>query len=97
MVNNGSLKYDHDTDGTITQISGCEAQFRNKPYETYVAIRYQNNALKVSGVIKTNSQIYKDCFSETQIIYSAMGCRIDPSWGGPILLFLVPASAPRLV
>ena len=27
----------------------------------------------------------------------AMGHRIDPSWGGPIELFLVPASAPRLV
>ena len=25
------------------------------------------------------------------------GRRIDPSWGGPIELFLVPASAPRLV
>ena len=24
----------------------------------------------------------------------AMGRRIDPSWGGPIELFLVPASAP---
>ena len=29
--------------------------------------------------------------------HGAMGCRIDPSWGGPIELFLVPASAPRLV
>ena len=27
----------------------------------------------------------------------AMGRWIDPSWGGPIELFLVPASAPRLV
>ena len=27
----------------------------------------------------------------------AMGRRIDPSWGGPIELCLVPASAPRLV
>ena len=27
----------------------------------------------------------------------AMGRRIDPSWGGPIELFLVPASTPRLV
>ena len=26
-----------------------------------------------------------------------MGDWIDPSWGGPIELFLVPASAPRLV
>ena len=29
--------------------------------------------------------------------HEAMGRRIDPSWGGPIELFLVPASAPRLV
>ena len=28
--------------------------------------------------------------------HGAMGRRIDPSWGGPIELFLVPASAPRL-
>ena len=29
--------------------------------------------------------------------HGVMGCRIDPSWGGPIELFLVPASAPQLV
>ena len=29
--------------------------------------------------------------------HGAMGRRIDPSWGGPIEVFLVQASAPRLV
>ena len=29
--------------------------------------------------------------------HGAICRRIDPSWGGPIELFLVPASAPRLV
>ena len=29
--------------------------------------------------------------------HGAMGRRIDPSWSGPIELFRVPASAPRLV
>ena len=29
--------------------------------------------------------------------HGAMGRRIDPSWGGPIELFLVPTSAPLLV
>ena len=29
--------------------------------------------------------------------HGAMGRRIDPSWDEPIELFLVPASAPRLV
>ena len=29
--------------------------------------------------------------------HGVMGRRIDPSWDGPIELFLVPVSAPRLV
>ena len=29
--------------------------------------------------------------------HGAMGRQIDPSWSGPIELFLVPVSAPRLV
>ena len=29
--------------------------------------------------------------------HGAMGRQIDPSWGGPVEPFLVPASAPRLV
>ena len=33
----------------------------------------------------------------SEVAHGAMGRRIDPSWGGPIELFLVPASAPRLV
>ena len=38
------------------------------------------------------------CSSEVRVFaHGAMGRRIDPSWGGPIELFLVPASAPRLV
>ena len=32
-----------------------------------------------------------------EFAHGAMGHRIDPSWGGPIDLFLVLASAPRLV
>jgi mannose-binding lectin 2 len=47
MVNNGSLHYDHDRDGTHTSLAGCEAKFRNKDYDTFVAIRYQDNALRV--------------------------------------------------
>ena len=29
--------------------------------------------------------------------HGAMSRRIDPSWGGPIELFFVPASAPQLI
>ena len=29
--------------------------------------------------------------------HGVMAHRIDPSWGGPIEIFLIPASAPQLV
>ncbi|XP_005089869.1 vesicular integral-membrane protein VIP36 [Aplysia californica] len=66
MLNNGSLTYDHDTDGTHTQLSGCEAQFRNKDYDTYVSIRYERNTLTVSTDIDNKSG-WKDCFSVSGI------------------------------
>ena len=47
VVSNGSVHYDHDKDGTHSELAGCEAQFRNKDYETFVMIRYENN--KLSG------------------------------------------------
>ena len=39
IINNGSIGYDHDRDGTHQIVGGCEAKFRNKDYETLVAIR----------------------------------------------------------
>jgi mannose-binding lectin 2 len=48
MVNNGTLYYDHDRDGTHTQLAGCEARFRNVEHETYLAVRYEND--KLSGI-----------------------------------------------
>ena len=42
------------------------------------------------------------CYTSSSVVRAfahgaTMGRRIDPSWGGPIELFLVPASDPRLV
>lgn len=62
MVSNGSLQYDHDTDGTNTQLAGCEAQFRNKEYDTYVAIRYEDEKLTVSTDIDDKAG-WKECFA----------------------------------
>ena len=45
----------------------------------------------MSGMGITNSSLVR------AFVHGAMGHRIDPSWGGPIELFLVQASAPRLV
>ena len=66
-----------------------------------VAVSISENALHrrcfdlcVSSVILTGAR----CSSVVRVFtHGAMGHRIDPSWGGPIELFLVPASAPRLL
>ncbi|CAH8594847.1 unnamed protein product [Schistosoma rodhaini] len=47
MINDGSKSYDHDKDGTLTELSGCSSNFRNNDY-SMATIRYANNQLKVS-------------------------------------------------
>ncbi|CAJ0583485.1 unnamed protein product, partial [Mesorhabditis spiculigera] len=51
MVSDGTLHYDHDRDGTHTQLggeeAGCEAKFRNQDFETQVLIRYVADTLSI--------------------------------------------------
>ncbi len=51
IINNGSNHYDHDRDGTHTQLggeeTGCEAKFRNKDHETNILIRYAADTVSV--------------------------------------------------
>lgn len=50
MVNNGSLSYDHERDGRLTEIGGCTAIVRNLRYDTFLVIRYVKRHLTVSPV-----------------------------------------------
>jgi mannose-binding lectin 2 len=62
MVNNGSFHYDHDRDGTHTELAGCEAHFRQSKHETFVAIRYEKDRLTVSIDIDGENK-WKSCFN----------------------------------
>lgn len=62
MVNNGSMTYDHDRDGTHTQLAGCEARFRNVEFETVMKIRYDNDVLSVHTDLENKNE-WKECFS----------------------------------
>ena len=56
---------------------------------------YANHSTQLVGSVTTQGA---RCSSVVRAFaHGAMGRRIDPSWGEPIELFLVPASAPRLV
>ncbi|XP_043276346.1 vesicular integral-membrane protein VIP36 [Venturia canescens] len=61
MVNNGTLHYDHDRDGTHTQLAGCDAKFRNLDHDTHIAIRYEADTLTVSTDI-ANKEAWQECF-----------------------------------
>lgn len=62
MVNNGSLKYDHDRDGTHTELAGCEGKFRGVDHPTFVMIRYQKETVTVQTDIEGKNE-WKECFS----------------------------------
>jgi len=71
MVNNGSLHYDHDRDGTHTELAGCVSAFRKIDRETYIAIRYEMNRLTV--------MLYEiDCFASF-FLQNAHICYCTPS------------------
>ena len=75
----------------------------NSNYPHCIEVNGQDVHLLRPGVCKytvTGNSIYifTRCSSVVRaFVHGAMGHRIDPSWGGPIELFLVPTGAPQLV
>lgn len=55
MINNGSLSYDHDRDGTHTQLAGCEAKFRNYDHDTHISVRYEKDVLTGKSDLSNHS------------------------------------------
>jgi len=66
-VNNGSLHYDHDRDGTHTQLAGCEAKLRNSQHDSWISIRYEKDVLTVSTDINGKSA-WDPCFRVEGVI-----------------------------
>ncbi|CAI5455032.1 unnamed protein product [Caenorhabditis angaria] len=70
MVSDGSLHYDHDKDGTHTQLggedTGCSAKFRNKDHETQLLIRYVGDTLSIFTDIE-NKGTWKLCMSVNDV------------------------------
>jgi hypothetical protein len=41
LVNDGTIEYDHDADGTHQEMASCNADFRNKDFNTYARLIYR--------------------------------------------------------
>uniref|UniRef100_A0AC34GB50 L-type lectin-like domain-containing protein n=1 Tax=Panagrolaimus sp. ES5 TaxID=591445 RepID=A0AC34GB50_9BILA len=48
MINDGTRSYDHQTDGAQQILTGCQRDFRNKPFPIHVKVEYVKNVLTVS-------------------------------------------------
>ncbi|XP_077992634.1 vesicular integral-membrane protein VIP36-like [Glandiceps talaboti] len=67
QVNNGTWRYDHDRDGTHTEVSGCEALgLRNVDHDTSMALRYSQDRLTVMLDIDNKNE-WKECFDVTGV------------------------------
>ncbi|CAD6188954.1 unnamed protein product [Caenorhabditis auriculariae] len=70
MVSDGSLHYDHDKDGTHTQLggedTGCNAKIRNKDHDTQVLIRYVGDTLSIFTDVEGQG-IWKQCMSVNNV------------------------------
>ena len=49
MVNDGTKKFHHQTDGRDQQIAGCLKDFRNKPFPVKAKLEYWKNVITVRG------------------------------------------------
>jgi len=63
MVGNGSVHYDHDSDGTHSQVSGCSASFRGRGHDTYALIRYSGTQDRLTVLVDVdNKNEWRECF-----------------------------------
>ena len=83
------------TDGTSTTIGLKETMSQWRSHTVLIACFC---FLSSCGIYRYFITLGARCTSVVRAFaHGAVGRRIDPSWGGPIELFLVTASAPRLV
>ncbi|KAH9391428.1 Vesicular integral-membrane protein VIP36 [Tyrophagus putrescentiae] len=61
MINNATISYDHDRDGTHSEFAGCESKFRGVDHDTYLSIRYYNDSLTLRTDVDGSGN-WEQCF-----------------------------------
>ncbi|KAF7268601.1 lectin, mannose binding protein ergic53 [Rhynchophorus ferrugineus] len=75
IVNDGSVKFYHQDDGSTQQLAGCLRDFRNKPFPTRAKIDYYNNVLTLlfHNGMTNNEQDYELCFRAENVVLPKNG------------------------
>ncbi|XP_065828743.1 VIP36-like protein [Oscarella lobularis] len=66
IVANGSVHYDHDRDGTHSEVAGCHVQFRNLEEDTHASILYADRTLTVNLDVDGNYE-WQECFRVEEV------------------------------
>ncbi|KAG9510689.1 VIP36-like protein [Fragariocoptes setiger] len=66
MINNGTMHYDHDMDGTHSELAGCECKFRGSDHETRALITYYNDEITIKIDVEGDNE-WHDCFKVTGV------------------------------
>ena len=85
--------------GNVLQLERCQNVSNGSPLIVNTVERFVNHSVQVADIpfVAFIGWGARCSFVVRAFAHGTMGRRIDPSWGGPIELFLVPASVPRLV
>eukprot|EP00051_Salpingoeca_urceolata_P030999 m.10110 g.10110 ORF g.10110 m.10110 type:complete len:348 (+) comp3687_c0_seq1:214-1257(+) len=63
LVNDGSVDYDHDADGTHQEVAGCQSFFRNVEFDTFVRVTYSGPVQTLTVLVDAkNSNEWEECF-----------------------------------
>ncbi|CAG0919605.1 unnamed protein product [Notodromas monacha] len=64
VLNDGTMRFDHQNDGVTQQLAGCLRDYRNKPFPVRAKIEYLRNVLTVQihNGITNNPNDYEMCF-----------------------------------
>ena len=72
MVNDGTLAYDHQKDGSTQQLAGCLRDFRNKPFPVRARMTYYQNTFTVN-IVSINYNKYAYCqFSSHHLVINTL-------------------------
>lgn len=85
VLNDGTLKFDHQNDGSTQLLSGCLRNYRNKPFSTRAQVKYYENTLTMQyhNGLTNNNDDYELCLRAENVSLPKSGYfGISASTGG---------------
>ncbi|KAK7442441.1 hypothetical protein BaRGS_00040523 [Batillaria attramentaria] len=75
IVNDGTLAFDHMSDGSSQQLGGCLRDFRNKPFPVRVRIEYYKQALTVmvNNGLSNKPEDFELCLRAVNVVLPGAG------------------------